>query len=176
MHRGRITVSGLALVAALGLAGCGGGSTGDEGGAKGQAPAVAMNPSAVRTSDSPLGTVLVDGSGRTLYLFTADGKNTNSMDCDAACLKLWPPMEGKPKAGDGVDAGLIGTTDDAGRAQVTYAGHPLYYYAADRAAGDVKGQGIDGVWFALDGKGAAVKKAAPAASATQDGGDGGFGY
>ncbi len=65
MHRGRITVSGLALVAALGLAGCGG-STGDEGGAKGQAPAVAMNPSAVRTSDSPLGTVLVDGSGRTL--------------------------------------------------------------------------------------------------------------
>ncbi|MDX3263286.1 hypothetical protein PV336_29455 [Streptomyces sp. MI02-2A] len=86
-----------------------------------------MNPSAVRTNDSPLGTVLVDGSGRTLYLFTADGKNTNSMDCDAACLKLWPPMEGKPKAGGGVDAGLIGTTDDAGRAQVTYAGHPLYY-------------------------------------------------
>lgn len=96
-------------------------------GAKSQGPAAAMNPSAVRTNDSPLGTVLVDGSGRTLYLFTADGKNTNSMDCDAACLKLWPPMEGKPKAGGGVDAGLIGTTDDAGRAQVTYAGHPLYY-------------------------------------------------
>ncbi|MBW8698544.1 hypothetical protein MBT84_03025 [Streptomyces sp. MBT84] len=83
---------------------------------------------------------------------------------------------GQAEAGDGVDAGLIGTTDDAGRAQVTYAGHPLYYYAADRAAGDVKGQGIDGVWFALDAKGAAVKKAAPAASATQDGGVGGFGY
>ncbi|MBW8698545.1 hypothetical protein MBT84_03030 [Streptomyces sp. MBT84] len=97
MHHGRIAVSGPALVAALGPAGCGGGSTGNEDGAKSQAPAAAMNPSAVRTNDSPLGTVLVDGGGRTLYLFTADGKNTNSMDCDAACLKLWPPMEGKPK-------------------------------------------------------------------------------
>ena len=73
------------------------------------------DPSTVKIADSPLGKILVDGKGRTLYLFTADGKNMNSMKCDAQCLKLWPPMEGKPKAGAGADAKLINTTDLAGR-------------------------------------------------------------
>ncbi|WP_316742191.1 hypothetical protein [Streptomyces sp. MK7] len=120
--------------------------------------------------------MLVDGGGRTLYLFTADGKNTNSMNCDAACLKLWPPLEGEPKAGGGVDAGLIGTTVGGSRAQATYAGHPLYYYAGDQAAGDVGGQGIDGIWHVLDARGSAIKTAAPAASSTPGSGDGGYGY
>lgn len=174
MNRGRITVTGFALVAALGLAGCGGGSGDSGSGARSEASA-AMDTSAVRASNSPLGTVLVDGGGRTLYLFTGDGKNTNSMDCDAACLKLWPPMEGKPKAGEGVDAGLIGTTQGGSRTQATYAGHPLYYYAQDRAAGDVNGQGVDGIWYALDAQGAAIKKAAPATPPTRDS-NGGYGY
>ncbi|MEU1601097.1 hypothetical protein ABZ468_52545 [Streptomyces sp. NPDC005708] len=176
MNRGRITATGFALVAALALAGCGGGGGDNGSGARNEAPAPAMDTSTVRTSDSPLGTVLVDGGGRTLYLFTEDGKNTNSMDCDAACLKLWPPMKGKPKAGDGVDAALISTTRGSSRMQVTYAGHPLYYYAGDRAAGDVKGQGIDGIWYALDAQGAAIKKAAPAAPSTQENGNSGYGY
>lgn len=176
MNRVRITVAGFTLVAALGLAGCGGGSGESAGGSGSQAPSAATDASTVKTSSSPLGTVLVDGDGRTLYLFTGDGKNTNSMNCDASCLKLWPPMEGKPKAGGGVDAGLIGMTHDGGRSQATYAGHPLYYYADDRAAGDVNGQGIDGIWYVLNAQGTAVKKAAPAASSTTGYGSGGYGY
>jgi predicted lipoprotein with Yx(FWY)xxD motif len=176
MKRGRITVTGFALVTALALGGCAGGSGDSGSGTRSGAPAAAMDTSTVKTGNSPLGTVLVDGGGRTLYLFTADGRNTNSMDCDAACLKLWPPMGGKPKAGDGVDAALISTTHSGDRTQATYAGHPLYYYAGDRAVGDLKGQGIDGIWFVLDARGAAIKKAAPAASSTQQNSNGGYGY
>ncbi|WP_155060393.1 COG4315 family predicted lipoprotein [Streptomyces blattellae] len=168
MRRSRITVAGFALAAALALAGCGGGGGGDGGGAS-----AARDASTVRTSDSPLGDILVDGGGRTLYLFTEDGENTNSMECDAACLELWPPMEGKPEAGAGADAGLIGTTKGDGEAQATYAGHPLYYYAPDRNEGDLKGQGIDGVWYVLDAEGRAVTDAVPS---PDDDGTGGYGY
>ncbi|MGX1676095.1 COG4315 family predicted lipoprotein [Streptomyces sp. NPDC055400] len=176
MNRGRITVTGFALVAALALAGCGGGNGASGSGTRSKAPAAAMDATTVRANNSPLGTVLVDGGGRTLYLFTGDGKNRNSMDCDAACLILWPPMEGKPKAGKGADAGLIGTTHAGKRTQATYAGHPLYYYAGDRAANDVNGQGVDGIWFVLDAQGAAVKKAAPVTPSAQQNDDGGYGY
>ncbi|WP_329341899.1 hypothetical protein OG866_38120 [Streptomyces sp. NBC_00663] len=165
----RITLTGIALVAALGLAGCGSGGGSDHGSSG--TPA-ATDTSTVKVSDSPLGDILVDGGGRTLYLFTADGNNTNSMKCDTACLKLWPPMEGKPKAGSGADAGLIGTTKGS-EPQATYAGHPLYYYAKDKAPGDSKGQGIDGIWYVLNAKGTAVKQAAPS---TDSDGDSGYGY
>ncbi|MEU6254426.1 hypothetical protein [Streptomyces sp. NPDC047043] len=175
MRRYSITVAGFA-VAALALAGCGGGG-GNSGAGNGSPAAAAMDTSTIKVSHSPLGDILVDGSGRTLYLFTADGKNTNSMNCDAACIKLWPHMEGRPHAGAGVDAGLIGATKGAAKAQVTYAGHPLYYYAKDRAAGDLKGQGIDKIWYVLNTKGTAIKKAAPASSGNSNGGDsGGYGY
>lgn len=169
MRRTRIAVAGTALVG-LALAGCGGAS----GSAHSVSPAAAtMNTSTIKTSHSPVGDILVDGSGRTLYLFTADGKNTNSMNCDAACMKLWPHMEGKPHAGAGVDANLIGHTKGSGTPQVTYAGHPLYYYAKDRKAGDLKGQGIDKVWYVLNAKGTAIKKAVPASNSS---GGGGYGY
>ncbi|MBE8470655.1 COG4315 family predicted lipoprotein [Streptomyces justiciae] len=175
MKRNRITLTGIALVAALGLAGCGGGGGsyggGSDGGGGSDTPAAA-DTSTVKVSDSRLGDILVDGGGRTLYLFTADGKNTNSMKCDTACLKLWPPLEGKPKAGSGADAGLIGTTKGSAP-QATYAGHPLYYYAKDKAPGDLKGQGIDGIWYVLNAKGTAMKQAAPS---TDSDGDSGYGY
>jgi predicted lipoprotein with Yx(FWY)xxD motif len=170
MRRSRITVAGFAL-AALALAGCGGSGGGS---AHNAGPAAAtMDTSAVKTGHSSLGDILVDGSGRTLYLFTEDGKNTNSMNCDTACSKLWPHMEGKPHAGAGVDASLIGRTNGSGTAQVTYAGHPLYYYAKDRSAGDLKGQGIDKIWYVLNAKGTAIKKVVPASG---NNGNGGYGY
>ncbi|MFI1393863.1 hypothetical protein [Streptomyces sp. NPDC020681] len=170
----RTTVAAVALVftASLGLAACGD----DGGGSSGSSAttATAKDTSTVKIADSSLGEILVDGSGRTLYLFTEDGVNTNSMNCDAACLKLWPPLEGKPKAGEGVDASLINTTDLAGKTQATFAGHPLYYYAPDTAAGDVKGQGIDKIWYVIDAKGNAVTMAA--APAEENNNDGGYGY
>lgn len=172
MSRSTIAAVALVFAASLGLAACGDGSAGatSTSGSSTQAASAVKDPSTVKIADSSLGKILVDGKGRTLYLFTADGKNMNSMKCDAQCLKLWPPMEGKPKAGAGADAKLINTTDLAGKTQATYAGHPLYYYAPDKAAGDVKGQGIDKVWYVLDAQGNAVKKA----PASPDQGD--YGY
>ncbi|MFI7400603.1 hypothetical protein ACIBW9_08950 [Streptomyces sp. NPDC049541] len=169
MRRSRITVAGIAL-AGLALAGCGGGG----GSVHSARPAAATtDTSVIKASHSPVGDILVDGRGRTLYLFTEDGKNTNSMNCDAACMKLWPHMEGKPHAGAGVEANLVGHTKGSGKVQVTYAGHPLYYYAKDRKAGDLKGQGIDKVWYVLNAKGTAIKKAVPASNSS---GGGGYGY
>ncbi|MBY8338512.1 hypothetical protein LXH13_04840 [Streptomyces spinosirectus] len=180
MSISRITVAGFALASALALAGCGSGSGSSNSGSGSQAgspaPAV-MDTSTIKVTSSPLGNILTDGSGRTLYLFTEDGKNTNSMNCDAACIRLWPHMEGKPHAGKGAQASLIGATKGGGKAQVTYAGHPLYYYANDRASGDVKGQGIDKIWYVMNAKGTAIKTAAPAASSTDNGNSsGGGGY
>jgi predicted lipoprotein with Yx(FWY)xxD motif len=173
MSRSTVATVALVFAASLGLAACGGGSAGATGtsGSSTQAASAVKDPSTVKIADSSLGKILVDGKGRTLYLFTADGKNMNSMKCDAQCLKLWPPMEGKPKAGAGADAKLINTTDLAGKTQATYAGHPLYYYAPDKAAGDVKGQGIDKVWYVIDAHGKAITKAVPAAK-----NDSGYGY
>ncbi|GGJ08601.1 COG4315 family predicted lipoprotein [Streptomyces brasiliensis] len=177
MNTARIAVAAVAL-AALGLAGCGAGGGDDSGsgnGSQGSGKATAaMDPSTVRVSQSSLGNILVDGSGRTLYLFTGDGTNTNSMKCNADCLKLWPPVKSTPKAGAGADAHLIGRTKSGSGSQATYAGHPLYYYADDRSAGDLKGQGMDKIWFVLDPHGKAITKSV---ASTQDtGGSGGYGY
>ncbi|MFK4226479.1 hypothetical protein [Streptomyces sp. NPDC019890] len=153
MIRSTIPAAVLVVTAALGLSGWSNGGGNSGGGSS------AMDTSTVKIADSKLGNILVDGSGRTLYLFTMDGHNKSSMKCDAACLKLWPPLEGKPKAGHGVDAKLINTTDAGGKPQATYGGHPLYYYAKDKASGDVKGQGIGKVWYVVDAHGKAVMKA-----------------
>jgi predicted lipoprotein with Yx(FWY)xxD motif len=96
----------------------------------------------VGTRHTKLGTVLVDGRGRTLYLFEKDKGPATT--CSGSCASVWPPLTsaGKPKAGRGVTAAKLGTTK-SGKAVVMYAGHPLYTYAGDTKAGDVKGQGLD---------------------------------
>ncbi|WP_306317491.1 MULTISPECIES: hypothetical protein [unclassified Streptomyces] len=167
MKNARIAMAGCALVAAFGLAGCG--SSGGGGTTSKDSSTTSKDSSTLSTRDSSLGRILVDGKGRTLYLFTSDGKNSNSMKCDAKCVKEWPHMKGKPKAGAGAEANLIATTKGSGTPQATYAGHPLYYYADDEKAGDVKGQGIDQIWYVLDSHGNAIKKPAPG-----NGGDSGY--
>lgn len=79
------------------------------------------------------GTVLTDGRGMPLYLFTRDRGSTSR--CYGDCAQAWPVTyaKGKPRAGTGVSARLLGTTKRSdGRLQVTYRGHPLYYYEHDR--------------------------------------------
>jgi predicted lipoprotein with Yx(FWY)xxD motif len=122
-------------------------------------------------SDS-LGSFLVDEKGMTLYLFTKDTPNTSN--CYDKCATAWPPLltSGKPEAGDGADASKLGTTKRTdGTTQVTYNGWPLYYYIKDKAAGDVTGQDVGGVWFVVsaagdkvEASGAAATEAAPAAT------------
>ena len=92
-----------------------------------------------------LGMVLVNASGHTLYLFGLD-KNGKSA-CSASCATYWPPLlsHGKPTAGPGVKASLLGTTLRAdGRKQATYNRHPLYCFALDKQAGQTNGEGVTG--------------------------------
>jgi predicted lipoprotein with Yx(FWY)xxD motif len=120
--------------------------------------------STVAIADTSLGPVLVDGEGLTLYLFTPDTGTEST--CYDACASAWPALEGPATAGDGIDAGELATTTRTdGSVQVTYFGHPLYFYAGDGAPGDVSGQNVGGNWFVVDASGAAVKDT-PAASTT----------
>jgi len=107
------------------------------------APPASAATIAVATN-SKLGQILVDGSGRTLYLFEAD-KGTSST-CYSGCAQYWPPLitNGAPKAGAGVTASLLGTTIRTdGTTEVTYGGHPLYYVVTDHNPGDATGQGVN---------------------------------
>ena len=125
--------------------------------------AAAQNAS-VRVAPSGLGRILVDDHGKTLYLWAHDKGHTST--CNGQCAKYWPPLvtSGKPKAGAGARAGLLGTSRRADRrTQVTYHGHPLYYFAGDKRAGDVKGEGLTGFggrWDPVSPAGTAVRKGA----------------
>jgi predicted lipoprotein with Yx(FWY)xxD motif len=110
------------------------------------------------TPTEKLGQVLVDGDGRTLYLFTKDTKDTTN--CYDKCEQAWPPLLtiGQPTLQDGTQAALLGTTQRKdGTMQVTYNGAPLYYYFKDHAAGDTTGQGVGDVWYVVTADGQAVK-------------------
>lgn len=120
----------------------------------------------VAVAGSDLGRILVDGEGRTLYLFTNDEPDTSV--CSGTCAENWPPLEAPEElvAGEGVDESLLGTiTRDDGTPQVAYASMPLYYYAADAEPGDSKGQGVGGVWYVVDPGGEAITAAAATAEA-----------
>ena len=116
----------------------------------------------VRVGETSLGDVLVDAEGRTLYLFTKDSDGESA--CSDGCAATWPPLiADDPTAGEGVDGTKLSTiTRDDGAKQVAYDGKPLYRYAPDTKAGDVNGQGVGGVWFALKADGSAATAAAAA--------------
>jgi predicted lipoprotein with Yx(FWY)xxD motif len=87
--------------------------------------------------------VLTDATGRSVYLFESD--TGTSSTCYGDCAGLWPPvtMSGSPTGRAPVQAALLGSTPRRnGGTQVTYAGHPLYYYASDQGPGDTMGQGL----------------------------------
>ncbi|TMR11565.1 hypothetical protein ETD86_35325 [Nonomuraea turkmeniaca] len=116
-------------------------------------------PSApVAIGDTKIGKILVDGEGRTLYLFERDteGKST----CYGGCAENWPPYltDGEPTAEEGTKADLLSTTNRKdGSEQVVYGKWPLYYYHEDKKPGDTFGHDIDefgAEWYALqaDGK------------------------
>jgi predicted lipoprotein with Yx(FWY)xxD motif len=144
---------------ALVVAGCGGASHGSGAGnapsaGKADGAPAASGGAALRViTDPKLGKIIVDAKGRTLYDFVID-KGTTSV-CYGACASLWPPYttNGRPVAGQNVMPTLIGTTKRRdGSSEVTYAGHPLYYYAPDRARGQITGQALNqfgAPWYAL---------------------------
>ena len=108
----------------------------------------------VTLHSTSLGKVLATSTGRTLYLYTPDGKNKSN--CVGSCAAAWPPLmtPSKPIAGMGVKQALLSTTKRAnGKLQVTYNGHPLYRYTGDSGAGQTNGEGSSGVWFVVSAAG-----------------------
>lgn len=109
-----------------------------------------------------LGQILVGANGMTVYFFLADTGMTST--CSGQCAQNWPPVttKGAPHATGGVAQGLLGTTTRGdGTTQVTYHGHPLYYFIADTAAGMATGEGINAFgarWDVVNAAGVAVVK------------------
>lgn len=109
------------------------------------------------------GAYLSDGEGRTLYLFTADSAGVSQ--CYEECAEAWPPVVVQEGAlsteGDDLREDLVGTHErDDGELQVTYGGHPLYYYLEDREPGAVQGQDIHsygGEWYLVSPDGEALE-------------------
>ncbi|WP_042384068.1 COG4315 family predicted lipoprotein [Streptacidiphilus melanogenes] len=138
---------------------------------------------ALHTASSKYGQILVDSSGRTLYLLTADtgGKST----CSGTCASFWPPdvTTGTPST-SGVTASMVGTTTRTDNTtQVTYNGHPLYTFVKDAKAGDVNGEGITnfgGTWYVVGPNGNAIMSVPAASTPSPTGGSssggGGYGY
>jgi predicted lipoprotein with Yx(FWY)xxD motif len=116
----------------------------------------------VALANSKLGHILVDSKGITLYDFVKDKGTTSA--CYGACAALWPPLitKGKPVAGRGVRASLLGTTKRKdGKLEVTYGGHPLYYFVTDRKPGQTTGQGVNqfgGPWWVISAAGKEIHR------------------
>lgn len=156
------------LIAACGNAGTG--STPTPGAVATQPPATAAatEPGASGTPEAykvelgnkaALGKFLTGDDGKTLYMFMpdADGKSA----CNTGCVDSWPPFTldaGETvSGGDGVTGTFATITRDDGSTQVTYAGHPLYYFSGDQAAGDTTGQGLKDKWYVLGADGNPIK-------------------
>jgi predicted lipoprotein with Yx(FWY)xxD motif len=115
----------------------------------------------VTTKSNKLGTILAAGPKQlTVYLF--EGDKGMSSTCSGPCASVWPPVSGKPAPAGKAQAGNLGTVKRSdGSTQVTYKGHPLYYFAKDKDGGDAYGQGINGFgasWYVLAPSGTKVDK------------------
>jgi predicted lipoprotein with Yx(FWY)xxD motif len=132
--------------------------------AQGDVPiAHAGRAASVQLHSSSLGKILVDGSGFTLYEFTRDSRNKDTCVRVSGCSGVWPALSvhGSPTAGSGVKASLLSTIKLPGGArQVTYAGHPLYTYAAATERAETAYAGVSsfgGKWHAVSAAGGPVR-------------------
>jgi predicted lipoprotein with Yx(FWY)xxD motif len=158
-----------AVVALVGVAGCGDDDDGNGDSASATTTTEAATPppataapeatgTTIKAGDSQYGQVLFDGSDQAIYYF--DKEKSSTSECYGACAEAWPPVltEGEPRAAAGAQAGKLGTTQrDDGTTQVTYAGRPLYYY--DEPPGQVSCHNVDefgGLWLAVQPSGQPV--------------------
>jgi predicted lipoprotein with Yx(FWY)xxD motif len=142
-----------------------GGSTGSTAAAAGSGSGLVIT-----TKSGSAGAFLTDGSGRAVYLWMKDGKDSSA--CSGACAGAWPPVTttGAVTASGGVNtAGLSTITRPGGAKQVVYDGHPLYYFSGDSGPGQVNGQGSDGFgakWWLVDPAGTSITAAVTVPSGT----------
>jgi predicted lipoprotein with Yx(FWY)xxD motif len=164
---------GAAALAVLALAGCGsstygGGSTNATSSSAASSSGTAPSGADLSTANSALGRVVVDATGRTVYVFDKDTAGSGTSACTAACLAKWPPVvaaSGKPTV-SGVTGQLGLITRDDGTRQLTLGGMPLYLYSGDSHAGDVTGQAVGNVWWAVSPAGTKISAAASSSSSS----------
>jgi predicted lipoprotein with Yx(FWY)xxD motif len=125
--------------------------------------AAAARSFTIKLAKTSSGKLLVNGAnGHTVYQFSKDSKNHDACMKVSGCAQIWPPLiaSGKPSAGPGVSASLLGTTKlSNGKSQVTYAGHPLYTYSGDSSAASTGYLGFSsfgGTWRGVSATGKAV--------------------
>jgi predicted lipoprotein with Yx(FWY)xxD motif len=181
----RITAVAAVATAGLIIAGCGGVSSSSSSSAAGATtPAATTSASStsatgvtIKTAKGSGGTYLVGPNGHALYLWVADSGDKSA--CSGACAHAWPPLltKGNPTAGTGVNASDLGTTMRSdGTQEVTYKGHPLYYFVADTSAGSTKGQGSDSFgakWWLVAPSGTAITTGATASASSGGASSGG---
>ena len=181
MNRSISMLAAAGLLAVVLLAAACGGASGTGGLYGGSATSAPAAPASVTTAakvgiaSTGLGHVVVNGPGRTLYIFEKDTRGMSA--CNGACAAYWPPLvsKGKPVALAGVDQSLVGTTTRAdGSQQVTYNGWPVYTFIGDKQSGQTSGEGLTDFgasWDALTPSGTKIEANASSASAsTQSGG------
>jgi predicted lipoprotein with Yx(FWY)xxD motif len=140
----------------------------------------ALAGSAISIRSTSLGRTLVDANGRTLYLFEGDRAGVSTLS--AAGAAVWPRFvsAGPASAENGAQAALIGTTTSpTGVKQVTYEGHPLYYYVGDSTPGSTRGQGLNefgALWYVLGPSGNAITRAPNTSTAAPTARAAGYGY
>ena len=116
----------------------------------------------VATAKTGLGQIVVDSRGRSLYLFEKDSRGHSS--CSGLCASYWPPLlsNGRPAAIKGAKASLLGSIRRAdGSRQVTYAGHPLYFFSGDTGRGQTNGEGLRDFgagWYVLTPSGKKIDR------------------
>lgn len=141
------------------LAGAAAAATPGNGASAGGAPAAPAAPPAalVVMKVAPLGSIVTDREGMTLYRFDKDTAKPSKSNCAGDCAATWLPVLAASAAEvevTGVDKALVGTVARPdGSLQVTLAGWPLYRFAKDTKPCDTNGQGVGGVWFAITAQG-----------------------
>jgi predicted lipoprotein with Yx(FWY)xxD motif len=164
IRRGRRQLMAMSVaVAALALAAAACSNSGDS---AGSVPVPRATGDAISAQPTSLGTILVDGKGRTVYEFANDKSSAST--CTAACAADWlfvPAPASLPASPPGVTGTLGTTTRPDGGHQLTVAGHPVYTFVGDSAPGQTNGQGITlngGLWTVASAAGAPVTNPSPA--------------
>ncbi|MBO0844142.1 MAG: hypothetical protein J2P22_01845 [Nocardioides sp.] len=151
------SLAAVAAVSVLTLSACGSSSSSTNTGTAGQGSSSPSGASGLHVASTSLGNVVVDGSGMTVYMLTADTSGHSS--CSAACLQYWPPVTSAQESGIHAKVGMTSTM--SGGKTATVGGWPVYTFIQDQKPGDVTGEGMQtygGTWYAISASGKPVKQ------------------
>lgn len=165
--RAALFLAAASAASALALAGCGGGSSSTAtSSAPAAAPASSSAPASsasaevetLKTATVAGHTVIVDGEGKAVYVYTRDNPGTTASACTGGCASLWPAVTsaGAPTL-QGVTGKIGSITGVNGKQQITVNGMPIYYYAKDTAPGQFNGQGVANVWYVIGADGSMIQ-------------------